>query len=382
VTQRDQVPYAALAARVRSVVGIELPDPASPDYDGQLGRARLEVERIVADASAPLTTVEECCRCLLWIDEVQQVIEASRRRTRTTQTLGLRALSDFLARSDAEEPWGAATDELCAAMGFPRVMVSTVRDDRWTPRNLYIRPASEPAGQQRNDAVRDFVCGATWELSRAPVEMAVLRDRTPSLVADPQTNTGTFKPLMQVTETQGYVLASVGTRRRTVGLLHGDRWGSPVRESDRDLIAAYAEGLGVAVEHAALRRWFRQLPEPVAETLRHTAGTMTRPGPAGPVPPNPPASLRSTVLTEDAADRSDLGMLSTREREVLVELAAGLTNTEIARRLGLSLETVKSYVAAVLRKLEVPSRAAAVALFVQGRSPGDGRPARSSRRRR
>ncbi len=52
--------------------------------------------------------------------------------------------------------------------------------------------------------------------------------------------------------------------------------------------------------------------------------------------------------------------LSSREREVLDALALGLTNAEIAARLYVSRETVKSHVAHLLRKLEVADRHAAV----------------------
>ena len=52
--------------------------------------------------------------------------------------------------------------------------------------------------------------------------------------------------------------------------------------------------------------------------------------------------------------------LSFREREVLTCLADGLTNAEVAARLYVSRETVKTHVAHVLRKLEVEDRTSAV----------------------
>jgi DNA-binding NarL/FixJ family response regulator len=48
---------------------------------------------------------------------------------------------------------------------------------------------------------------------------------------------------------------------------------------------------------------------------------------------------------------------------VLDLLRQELTSAQIARRLVLSQATVRTHVAAILRKLEVPDRAAAVRLF-------------------
>jgi DNA-binding NarL/FixJ family response regulator len=58
----------------------------------------------------------------------------------------------------------------------------------------------------------------------------------------------------------------------------------------------------------------------------------------------------------------DLDALTTREREVLAELAQGRSNREIARALHVSEKTVKAHVSSVLAKLGVQDRTQA-ALF-------------------
>jgi LuxR family transcriptional regulator, maltose regulon positive regulatory protein len=60
-------------------------------------------------------------------------------------------------------------------------------------------------------------------------------------------------------------------------------------------------------------------------------------------------------------DRAPAGEVTPREREVLALLADGLTNRQIAERLVLSEHTVHRHVANILRKLDLPSRAAAAA---------------------
>jgi DNA-binding NarL/FixJ family response regulator len=63
--------------------------------------------------------------------------------------------------------------------------------------------------------------------------------------------------------------------------------------------------------------------------------------------------------------------LTIRQREILDLVAAGLGNHEIARRLVLSEKTVRNNVAAILTKLQLPDRAAAVA---RARDSGLGTP--------
>jgi DNA-binding CsgD family transcriptional regulator len=48
--------------------------------------------------------------------------------------------------------------------------------------------------------------------------------------------------------------------------------------------------------------------------------------------------------------------LTERESEVIALVAAGLTNQEIADRLFLSRETIKSYVGSIFSKLEIRNR--------------------------
>ncbi|WP_328406074.1 response regulator transcription factor [Streptomyces sp. NBC_00390] len=65
-------------------------------------------------------------------------------------------------------------------------------------------------------------------------------------------------------------------------------------------------------------------------------------------------------LQEPAA--RGLGRLTDRERDVLVLIAEGLSNTDIAARMHLSTGTVKDHVSAILTKLEVGSRVQAALL--------------------
>jgi two-component system nitrate/nitrite response regulator NarL len=69
--------------------------------------------------------------------------------------------------------------------------------------------------------------------------------------------------------------------------------------------------------------------------------------------------------------------LTSREREVLELVAAGLSNAEIGGRLGLAEKTVKHYMTAILGKLEVGSRVeAALLAYKAGVGPAESDPTR------
>ena len=65
-----------------------------------------------------------------------------------------------------------------------------------------------------------------------------------------------------------------------------------------------------------------------------------------------------------------LDELSTREREVLELVAAGMSNQEIGDRLGLAEKTIKHYMTSILGKLRVRSRVeAALLAYREGIAP-------------
>ena len=83
------------------------------------------------------------------------------------------------------------------------------------------------------------------------------------------------------------------------------------------------------------------------------------------VSPSVTKRLLSRFLGESGGELRDaavLDVLTEREREVLVLIAKGLSNTEIARKLFLSEATVKTHVGRILSKLEIRDRVQAVVL--------------------
>lgn len=76
------------------------------------------------------------------------------------------------------------------------------------------------------------------------------------------------------------------------------------------------------------------------------------------------ASLPGVLPASTEAEAGEAG-LTAREREVLAHLAQGLSNKSIARRLSVSIHTIKFHVNSILSKLDADSRTQAVTSAVR-----------------
>lgn len=73
------------------------------------------------------------------------------------------------------------------------------------------------------------------------------------------------------------------------------------------------------------------------------------------------------VLTQAFAELDEKGvaLLNSRERDILVYVAEGLTNKEIARQIFIAERTVRDYISSILSKLGASNRAAAAAWAIK-----------------
>jgi two-component system, NarL family, nitrate/nitrite response regulator NarL len=128
-----------------------------------------------------------------------------------------------------------------------------------------------------------------------------------------------------------------------------------VSRSDEDLFAALRAG---ASGYLLKDMPFESIGDELAGVLEGRVA----------LPPELVARLVEEFRDSAPRRRSLLGQrggaqLTSREWQVLDYLRQGLATGEIARRLYVSPATVRSHVAAVLRKLRVPDRDAAIRLF-------------------
>jgi two-component system, NarL family, response regulator DegU len=111
-------------------------------------------------------------------------------------------------------------------------------------------------------------------------------------------------------------------------------------------------------------------PEQLVEAVRHAANGecvihMTDVNASGPSRRIlAQAGMQSDSPAQEAAVACPL---SDREMEILAGVAEGCSNKEIGRRCGISDQTVKNHLTAVLRKLNVTDRTEAVVIALRNR---------------
>jgi DNA-binding NarL/FixJ family response regulator len=164
-----------------------------------------------------------------------------------------------------------------------------------------------------------------------------------------------------------------------IGFLHADRVGqrSSITPGDLESIAVFAAELGVLFERAVLAERMERQRAEVGAALRSAVAGIDALCDAdlalgSHAPSLPPGGDHRA---EGPAPRRD-ALLTDREREVVELIASGATNEAVARELVLSADTVKTHVSSILRKLDVASRAEAVARYLDLRARDDGGPAR------
>jgi DNA-binding NarL/FixJ family response regulator len=174
----------------------------------------------------------------------------------------------------------------------------------------------------------------------------------------------------------------VGVSRRARAALVAEglapRSGQPIVEADRSSVAIVGSvGTPVAEQRRALLEAIERLtPQRVVAVSdlerRSALHRLMATGVHGLVlAPDIERSLAATVravgagqlcTTEEVRAALAPKPLSSREREILVTVILGLSNGEIARRLHISENTVKSHLASIFDKLGVRSRAEAAEL--------------------
>jgi DNA-binding CsgD family transcriptional regulator len=248
---------------------------------------------------------------------------------------------------------------LSRGLAFTRTMISTVRGSVWLPQRLY---GAEDGGAESR-RFHAYVDGAHIQLAHAPLETEVVRKRCGAFVPSPMEDKRTLKGIVEAANCFGYIAAPITVHNRTIGILHADR-PEPhgmVTADHLDQLETFAECLSVAFESAVLEEKAARQRREVDNLCANVDGLL---GPSGLSARAP--SEATPGGRRDAGYRRDqpvVASLTAREREIMSYVATGATNGQIARSLVISEGTVKSHLKCIAKKLNTPSRAAAVAVY-------------------
>ncbi|MDT5080283.1 MAG: hypothetical protein QOJ80_4920 [Mycobacterium sp.] len=330
--------------------------------DEQLVAARERLNAFLADASLPIDVRTEACRQLYLVHRDQS------RRLDEKVTRSICAVNEIcrgvlaLTGKSTTELVEAVPRSICGDLHFERAMVSSVHGSMWVPRQTFFAHRDDPADVE----FARYASQVRILLADAPFETEILRNRTATMINSPQSDKRTFKELIEVSRSSGYVAAPIVSWGQAIGILHADRPAGRGTVTRRDLetLGSFADCLSLLFEGAILAEHLRKstsnLDEELAkltEELSEVAHSSYQPdGAAGAVLAHP------AVPGETGSPAS---FLTPREREVLSHLATGATNAQIARALVIADETVKSHLKQISKKLGTSTRSAAVARFAQ-----------------
>ncbi|WP_231632623.1 helix-turn-helix domain-containing protein [Gordonia sp. HS-NH1] len=138
-----------------------------------------------------------------------------------------------------------------------------------------------------------------------------------------------------------------------------------IDDDDLECLAAYQGAASAAfsrdawsdiaiAHHAAVRRAAETIVE---DAIRVTADDFD-------IGAEVPSEVHPPPLAGPAVNLQIENCLTSRETEVMRLIAQGLSNAEIADRLFIGIETVKSHVKKVLRKIGAVNRSEAISLYL------------------
>jgi DNA-binding CsgD family transcriptional regulator len=166
-----------------------------------------------------------------------------------------------------------------------------------------------------------------------------------------------------------YLVAPVIAKSRVVALLHvGRRGDDGISADDIDVLDAFASAYSLLHERMLNTERVQQQRTSIARAAARLTEQADR-----------IAAAAISFDTEDdarvepptvAADSALAATLSDRERQVFERLVLGASNAEIADELVITVETVKTHVKRILRKIGAINRSEAIALYLdEARTP-------------
>jgi LuxR family transcriptional regulator, regulator of acetate metabolism len=275
------------------------------------------------------------------------------------------ALARLRAVSTTEEMMSRAPRALCEQCGFTAAALERIADGG------RIMPVSA-FHKEDPDWEAKFIESLTNEyelhLDGSPLESEMVRRRSAVIVHDAFNDPRTPQEVLRVSGTTSYVAAPIMPEGRVIGFLHATHL-STVDVVDRDILWAFAEGYGYALERTILVERLYQHGEHMRDLLRSTDKLLEQLREADlqiVSATHMDETSRTTRFTPFTAPQSAIhDLLTRREIEIIELMADGETNKKIAARVIVSEGTVKAHVRQILRKLKAANRAEAVSQYTR-----------------
>ena len=374
-SRRRSVPeeLAAVAEAVRLAGELLVPEQASPRKKiDSLPRAADALRSVRSRLEEALAAAVDGRREMLPATHLASLFSSLRRaeeeltRAEVEQlTRRVAAVENSLARLDgveSVEQLYRACPRAITDLGFDRGLFSLVHKAVWVPRAAHSHRDVAWA-QHLVEAGR----ASPRSIDQRLPEFDLVRRRKAILVTDVQRNPNVFQEVVGASRAQSYVAARIVANGDIVGFVHADRYFNRVTvdEFDRTVLGVFAEAFGHVLSRAMLLERSTVIQEHLATLAAGITGAAADlRWSRGDIDP-PTAATGASSSRADGPSRMELLVedcgLTPRETQILRMMAGGANNAEIATRLFIANETVKSHVKHILRKLGAGSRAEAVA---------------------
>jgi DNA-binding CsgD family transcriptional regulator len=238
-----------------------------------------------------------------------------------------------------------ACTELCDVLGFDSALMSFVEDD-----GFVVEESDHGLGGPTVIPRRE--CAA----ERACIR---LRDTTRTNETDMPASPG-YRELLGSSH---YLVSPVIAKSRVVALIHvGRRSEGGVSAGDIDVLDAFASAYSLLHERMLNTERVQQQRTSIARAaVRLTEEADRIAAAAISFDAEDDTRVESPIM---AADSALAATLSQRERQVFERLVLGASNAEIADELVITVETVKTHVKRILRKIGAINRSEAIALYM------------------
>lgn len=246
--------------------------------------------------------------------------------------------------------------ELISSGGFGRAVYSDVE-------GLIVRPAHAARASDDGITDSDFSDDHDFDAGPGSVEYTCLTAAGPPLLAD---DAHAHPAMADMLDSTDYVVAPILASSTVIGMLHVAAR-APLAIDGRDLecLGVYQGAAGAAFSRDAWSEvavgHYTAVRQAVTAVVEDAGRIISADFEIGGVTSSDAQVPR---LQSPAINFAIEESLTKRETEVMRLIAQGLSNAEIAERLFIGVETVKSHVKKVLRKIGAVNRSEAISLYL------------------